>query len=216
MKRRHLRDDAIAPLRPRCARCGPDIVFGADLIAGFPTETEAMFAQHARRWSRRRPHLPARLSLLRAARHAGGAHAAGAPAPVRKERAARLRAAGERGARPLSRRPRRRGDAGAGRASERRRPHRASSRRFRARQARAAARRRPLVDACADRRQRIDWIAAADPRTADRMSEPRSAGWFQRLQAGPEPRPRPAHRRHHRHLHQAKLDAGGWRSWKRR
>jgi threonylcarbamoyladenosine tRNA methylthiotransferase MtaB len=42
MKRRHLRDDAIrfcADLRGR----RPDIVFGADLIAGFPTETEAMF-----------------------------------------------------------------------------------------------------------------------------------------------------------------------------
>jgi len=25
----------------------PDIVFGADIIAGFPTETEAMFSKHA-------------------------------------------------------------------------------------------------------------------------------------------------------------------------
>lgn len=42
MKRRHLRDDAIrfcADIRAR----RPDMVFGADLIAGFPTETEAMF-----------------------------------------------------------------------------------------------------------------------------------------------------------------------------
>jgi threonylcarbamoyladenosine tRNA methylthiotransferase MtaB len=42
MKRRHSRDQAIA----FCAtlrRLRPDIVFGADLIAGFPTETDAMF-----------------------------------------------------------------------------------------------------------------------------------------------------------------------------
>ncbi|MEM8742829.1 MAG: tRNA (N(6)-L-threonylcarbamoyladenosine(37)-C(2))-methylthiotransferase MtaB, partial [Pseudomonadota bacterium] len=42
MKRRHLRDDAIAFCTAlRAAR--PDIVFGADLIAGFPTESEAAF-----------------------------------------------------------------------------------------------------------------------------------------------------------------------------
>jgi threonylcarbamoyladenosine tRNA methylthiotransferase MtaB len=42
MKRRHLRDDAIAfCARVRAAR--PEIVLGADIIAGFPTETEAMF-----------------------------------------------------------------------------------------------------------------------------------------------------------------------------
>jgi threonylcarbamoyladenosine tRNA methylthiotransferase MtaB len=43
MKRRHLRADAIrfcATVR----RLRPDMVFGADLIAGFPTETEAQFA----------------------------------------------------------------------------------------------------------------------------------------------------------------------------
>jgi len=42
MKRRHGRADAVrfcAELR----RLRPDIVFGADVIAGFPTETEAMF-----------------------------------------------------------------------------------------------------------------------------------------------------------------------------
>jgi threonylcarbamoyladenosine tRNA methylthiotransferase MtaB len=42
MKRRHLRDDAIALAR-RLRAVRPDIAFGADLIAGFPTETEAMF-----------------------------------------------------------------------------------------------------------------------------------------------------------------------------
>ena len=43
MKRRHSRADAIAFCR-QARRLRPDIVFGADLIAGFPTETEAMFA----------------------------------------------------------------------------------------------------------------------------------------------------------------------------
>jgi threonylcarbamoyladenosine tRNA methylthiotransferase MtaB len=42
MKRRHLRDDAIR-FCTEARRLRPDIVFGADLIAGFPTETEAMF-----------------------------------------------------------------------------------------------------------------------------------------------------------------------------
>lgn len=42
MKRRHLRDDAIA-LCQRLKAARPDIALGADLIAGFPTETEAMF-----------------------------------------------------------------------------------------------------------------------------------------------------------------------------
>jgi threonylcarbamoyladenosine tRNA methylthiotransferase MtaB len=42
MKRRHLRDDAINfCLEMRSVR--PDIVYGADIIAGFPTETEKMF-----------------------------------------------------------------------------------------------------------------------------------------------------------------------------
>jgi threonylcarbamoyladenosine tRNA methylthiotransferase MtaB len=42
MKRRHLRADAIA-FCDAMRRLRPDVVFGADLIAGFPTETEAMF-----------------------------------------------------------------------------------------------------------------------------------------------------------------------------
>lgn len=43
MKRRHLRDDAINfCLEARKLR--PDMTFGADIIAGFPTETDAMFA----------------------------------------------------------------------------------------------------------------------------------------------------------------------------
>ena len=42
MKRRHCREDAIT-LCERLRRVRPDISFGADIIAGFPTETEAMF-----------------------------------------------------------------------------------------------------------------------------------------------------------------------------
>jgi threonylcarbamoyladenosine tRNA methylthiotransferase MtaB len=42
MKRRHSRVDAIAFCR-QVRRLRPDVVFGADIIAGFPTETEAMF-----------------------------------------------------------------------------------------------------------------------------------------------------------------------------
>ncbi len=43
MKRRHLRADAVAFCN-EARRLRPDMVFGADLIAGFPTETEANFA----------------------------------------------------------------------------------------------------------------------------------------------------------------------------
>ena len=47
MKRRHLRDDAIR-FCEEARRLRPDIVFGADIIAGFPTETEAMFENSMR------------------------------------------------------------------------------------------------------------------------------------------------------------------------
>ncbi|WP_299047786.1 tRNA (N(6)-L-threonylcarbamoyladenosine(37)-C(2))-methylthiotransferase MtaB [uncultured Tateyamaria sp.] len=42
MKRRHLRDDAIR-FAQEARALRPDMTFGADIIAGFPTETEAMF-----------------------------------------------------------------------------------------------------------------------------------------------------------------------------
>jgi threonylcarbamoyladenosine tRNA methylthiotransferase MtaB len=42
MKRRHSRRDAIA-FCDTLRRLRPDVVFGADIIAGFPTETEPMF-----------------------------------------------------------------------------------------------------------------------------------------------------------------------------
>ena len=92
MKRRHLRDDAIrfcAEMRGR----RPDLVFGADLIAGFPTETEAMFRNsldliedcgltflHVFPYSARSGTPAAKMPQV--------------PGPIRKERAQRLRAAG--------------------------------------------------------------------------------------------------------------------------
>jgi threonylcarbamoyladenosine tRNA methylthiotransferase MtaB len=47
MKRRHLRADAIA-FCDRVRALRPDVVFGADLIAGFPTETDDMFENSLR------------------------------------------------------------------------------------------------------------------------------------------------------------------------
>lgn len=43
MKRRHLRDDAIRFCED-ARKLRPDMTYGADIIAGFPTETETMFA----------------------------------------------------------------------------------------------------------------------------------------------------------------------------
>jgi len=42
MKRRHMREDAIE-FATRVKKSRPEMVYGADIIAGFPTETEAMF-----------------------------------------------------------------------------------------------------------------------------------------------------------------------------
>ena len=47
MKRRHLREDAIEFCK-RAKSLRPQVVFGADLIAGFPTETEDMFENSLR------------------------------------------------------------------------------------------------------------------------------------------------------------------------
>jgi threonylcarbamoyladenosine tRNA methylthiotransferase MtaB len=44
MKRRHCRDDAVR-FCAQVRRLRPDIALGADIIAGFPTETEEMFAR---------------------------------------------------------------------------------------------------------------------------------------------------------------------------
>jgi threonylcarbamoyladenosine tRNA methylthiotransferase MtaB len=93
MKRRHSRGDAIA-FCDQVRRLRPDIAFGADIIAGFPTETEAMFSRsldlveecgltflHVFPYSPR-PGTPA----ARMPQVAG---------PIIKDRAKRLRAAGE-------------------------------------------------------------------------------------------------------------------------
>ena len=77
MKRRHSRADAIA-FCEQVRRLRPDIVFGADIIAGFPTETEAMFARSLDLVDEcGLTHLHV-FPFSRAPRHAGGAHAAGA------------------------------------------------------------------------------------------------------------------------------------------
>ena len=94
MKRRHLRADALA-LAERARAARPDVVFGADLIAGFPTESAAQFANthalieelgltylHVFPYSPR-PGTPA-------------AKMPQVPSTTRKARAAALRAAGER------------------------------------------------------------------------------------------------------------------------
>ncbi|MCL6609500.1 MAG: MiaB/RimO family radical SAM methylthiotransferase, partial [Geminicoccaceae bacterium] len=94
MKRRHDRRTVIA-LCGRLRGARPELVFGADLIAGFPTEEEAMFARtldlveeagltflHVFPYSPRPGTPAARMPQV--------------PAPVRRERAARLREAGER------------------------------------------------------------------------------------------------------------------------
>jgi threonylcarbamoyladenosine tRNA methylthiotransferase MtaB len=93
MKRRHLRDDAIRFCQEvRASR--PEMIFGADIIAGFPTETEEMFQRsldlvqdcgltflHVFPFSPRKGTPAARMPQVRG--------------PEIKERAARLRAAGE-------------------------------------------------------------------------------------------------------------------------
>lgn len=93
MKRRHLRDDAIR-FCDEARRLRPDIVFGADLIAGFPTETEAMLENslklveecgltflHVFPYSARKGTPAARMPQVRG--------------PAIRDRAARLRQAGD-------------------------------------------------------------------------------------------------------------------------
>lgn len=93
MKRRHSRDDAIR-FCAEARRLRPGMVFGADIIAGFPTETEAMFENslrlvaecgltflHVFPFSPRAGTPAARMPQL--------------PGGVVRERAGRLRAAGE-------------------------------------------------------------------------------------------------------------------------
>nr|WP_309644635.1 tRNA (N(6)-L-threonylcarbamoyladenosine(37)-C(2))-methylthiotransferase MtaB [Phenylobacterium sp.] len=93
MKRRHLRADALMLIADvRAVR--PDTAFGADFIAGFPTETEEMFENTLRLVDQ------GGLSFLHVFPFSPrpGTPAARMPQlqrPVIKDRAARLRAAGE-------------------------------------------------------------------------------------------------------------------------
>ena len=93
MKRRHLRADALR-LTEDVRRVRPDTAFGADFIAGFPTETEGAFDNTVRLVEE------AGLSFLHVFPYSArpGTPAARMPAvagAVVKERAARLRAAGD-------------------------------------------------------------------------------------------------------------------------
>jgi threonylcarbamoyladenosine tRNA methylthiotransferase MtaB len=93
MKRRHARADTIA-FCETVRRFRPDAAFGADLIAGFPTETEAMFQNSLALVA------DAGLTLLHVFPYSprAGTPAARMPQLPRglvRDRAARLRAAGE-------------------------------------------------------------------------------------------------------------------------
>ncbi|MCK1651864.1 tRNA (N(6)-L-threonylcarbamoyladenosine(37)-C(2))-methylthiotransferase MtaB [Bradyrhizobium sp. 149] len=93
MKRRHSRKDAIA-FCDQVRRLRPDIALGADIIAGFPTETEAMFSRSLGLVEE------CGLTFLHVFPYSPrpGTPAARMPqvvGPVIKDRAKRLRAAGE-------------------------------------------------------------------------------------------------------------------------
>jgi threonylcarbamoyladenosine tRNA methylthiotransferase MtaB len=93
MKRRHLRDDAIA-FCEEARKLRPDMIFGADIIAGFPTETEEMFANSLKLVT------DCDLTFLHVFPYSArkGTPAARMPAvkgPEIKSRAARLRAMGD-------------------------------------------------------------------------------------------------------------------------
>ena len=90
MKRRHLRADAIA-FCEQVRRLRPDVVFGADIIAGFPTETEDDVRPLARSRRRMRADASARLSVLAAARARRRRACRSSHRAIVKERARRLR-----------------------------------------------------------------------------------------------------------------------------
>ena len=97
MKRRHMAQDAAAVIeRARALR--PGIAIGADLIAGFPTETDALFAETLRFVEA--SNIPF-LHVFPYSERAGtpAARMPAVPVPLRRERAARLRAAGMANAR---------------------------------------------------------------------------------------------------------------------
>ncbi len=93
MRRRHVRADLVRTTH-ELRRSRPDLVFGADLIAGFPTEDEAMFTRTLDLVEE------AGLTFLHVFPYSARPHTAAArmpqlPVELRKERAARLRAHGE-------------------------------------------------------------------------------------------------------------------------
>jgi len=93
MKRRHLRADVL-DFVARVRSLRPDMVFGADIIAGFPTETEAMFQNTLNLVAE------AGLTYLHVFPYSARVGTPAAKMPqvlkaVRKERAARLREAGQ-------------------------------------------------------------------------------------------------------------------------
>lgn len=93
MKRRHLRQDVIdVCARARALR--PDMVFGADIIAGFPTETDEMFENSLKLVDE------CDLTFLHVFPYSPRVGTPAAKMPqvdgaIRKERAAKLRALGE-------------------------------------------------------------------------------------------------------------------------
>lgn len=96
MKRRHTREQVVQ-FCDNARKLRPDVVFGADIIAGFPTESEAMFANTLNlvvdaglTWLHVFPY-----SERDGTPAANIPQAKQVPVPVRKERAALLRAAGE-------------------------------------------------------------------------------------------------------------------------
>lgn len=94
MKRRHSRGDIIGFVE-KVRGLRPDMVFGADIIAGFPTETEEMFANTLSLVEE------AGLTWLHVFPYSARTGTPAAKMPqvkkeIRKERAARLRAAGEK------------------------------------------------------------------------------------------------------------------------
>jgi threonylcarbamoyladenosine tRNA methylthiotransferase MtaB len=94
MKRRHLRDDAIR-FAEEARKLRPDMTFGADIIAGFPTETDAHFENSLKLVT------DCDLTWLHVFPYSKreGTPAAKIPSQVNgniiKDRAARLRAAGD-------------------------------------------------------------------------------------------------------------------------
>ena len=85
MKRRHLRDDSIRFCED-VRKLRPGIVFGADIIAGFPTETEDDVRQFARHRRRVRADTSPRLPVQPPRGNAGRQDAAG---PARDRQGAR-------------------------------------------------------------------------------------------------------------------------------